>query len=93
MTTLLKRVLEWLAALGASVVLLSATLPNARRRELIQAYADGSGASSLTIAEDVPYPRLISYQARASHAAARPIKVSPVGRKLLRLQCSLHSSR
>lgn len=54
MTTLLERLLQWLAALGSSVVLLSATLPSRRRRQLLEAYAGGR-----TIAlELVAYPRL-----------------------------------
>jgi CRISPR-associated endonuclease/helicase Cas3 len=38
-STLLDRLLQWLAALGCSVVLLSATLPAARRADLLAAYA------------------------------------------------------
>ncbi len=38
MTTIIARMLTWLAALGSSVILLSATLPAARRRQLINAY-------------------------------------------------------
>jgi CRISPR-associated endonuclease/helicase Cas3 len=41
MTTLLKRLLAWLAALGSPVVLLSATLPTSRRDELVAAYCRG----------------------------------------------------
>lgn len=39
MTTIIKRMLTWLSALGSSVILLSATLPKARREELAQAFA------------------------------------------------------
>ena len=35
-STLLDRLLEWLHALGCSVVLLSATLPSERRRSLLK---------------------------------------------------------
>jgi CRISPR-associated endonuclease/helicase Cas3 len=42
MSVLLERLLEWLAALECSVVLLSATLPASRRRALLAAYARGT---------------------------------------------------
>jgi CRISPR-associated endonuclease/helicase Cas3 len=38
-STLLDRLVAWLGALGASVVILSATLPAARRRDLLSVYA------------------------------------------------------
>lgn len=38
MTTIIERMLSWLSALGASVILLSATLPAARRRALLDAF-------------------------------------------------------
>ncbi|MCB0195947.1 MAG: CRISPR-associated helicase Cas3' [Anaerolineae bacterium] len=38
MTTIIKRMLTWLSALGSSVILLSATLPKARRQELVEAF-------------------------------------------------------
>src|SRR5690606_34797725 len=47
MTGLLERLLEWLAALGSPVVLLSATLPTARRRHLMEAYQRGLGEPGL----------------------------------------------
>jgi len=57
MTTLLERLLEWLAALGSSVVLLSATLPRVRRKSLAAAFSKGLGATaSLRGAET--YPRV-----------------------------------
>src|SRR5690606_27488096 len=43
MTTLFERLMTWLGALGSSVVVLSATLPDQRRRALLDAYADGAG--------------------------------------------------
>lgn len=62
MSTLLERLLEWLAALGSPVVLLSATLPTARRDALLTAYARGLGLPEPThpsSAGDAPtYPRL-----------------------------------
>src|SRR5208283_3857665 len=39
MTTLMERLLRWLAALGCPVIMLSATLPKAKRWKLLRAYA------------------------------------------------------
>src|SRR5207248_6281763 len=39
MTTLMERLLRWLAALGCPVMLLSATLPRDKRVKLLRAYA------------------------------------------------------
>lgn len=39
MTTIIERLLEWLFALGSSVILLSATLPLSRRKQLAQTYS------------------------------------------------------
>jgi CRISPR-associated endonuclease/helicase Cas3 len=56
MTTLMERLLRWLAALDCPVVLLSATLPRDKRLKLLRAYA----GDDLPEAEDVSYPRLTS---------------------------------
>src|SRR5262249_47421628 len=52
-STLILQLVAWLGAMGASVILLSATLPRRRRADLVRAF----GASSLpsTIAD---YPRI-----------------------------------
>ncbi len=52
-STVLDRLLEWLAALGSSVILLSATLPSHRRAELLAAYG-GKQAQQ----DAPPYPRI-----------------------------------
>ncbi len=76
MVKLLECLLAWLAALGGSVVLLSATLPAARRQALLAAYATGLGRPDL--AQDLPgspYPRLswVSTQgAGTRHFSASP---------------------
>jgi CRISPR-associated endonuclease/helicase Cas3 len=61
-TTLLERLLEWLAELGTSVVLLSATLPKAKAKRLLHAYAKALMASETSAtsgdASLAPYPRL-----------------------------------
>ena len=58
MTTLLERLLEWLAALGSPVVMLSATLPRERRERLLQAYAKGQGKPVSFPQEATLYPRI-----------------------------------
>jgi CRISPR-associated endonuclease/helicase Cas3 len=68
-STLLDRLLAWLAALGSSVVLLSATLPSARRRQLLEAYA----GAPVKI-PDCSYPRLIT--ATADNTGVTHIPVS-----------------
>lgn len=57
MVKLLERLLEWLAAMRCSVVLLSATLPQNRRLALMEAYCLGLGKPSPSLAK-CPYPRV-----------------------------------
>ena len=80
MTTLLERLLEWLAALGSPVVLLSATLPRSRRNGLLAAYLRGLGDQSEEIRSDASYPR-ISWVSGNSGPSARTVRVSPRGTK------------
>ncbi len=74
MSHLLDRLLEWLAALGSSVVLLSATLPSSRRRAFLQAYARGLGSetSPPTDSNSPGYPRLSHLSERGAHSEAVP---------------------
>ncbi len=81
-STLLDRLVEWLGAIGASVVLLSATLPSARRRALEDAYRRGAGWSERR-ASTASYPRVTvaSRAGTAAHTfdarrAANPLKVA-----------------
>ena len=55
MNTLFHRLLEWLRALGASVIILSATLPEDTRKEIISHYC---GMSKEKISTDDHYPRI-----------------------------------
>lgn len=74
MTTIIERLLSWLAEMGTSVILLSATLPEARRATLLRAYSGNRG--------EVPFPSnypgvtVINQKAlyHASPQAAQPEK-------------------
>ena len=86
MTTLLERLLEWLAALGSSVVLLSATLPRQRRDALLKAYLRGKTKKDVDIPSEVSmtrYPR-IAWTTSASPDARR-LDTSPQSTKTLHL--------
>jgi CRISPR-associated endonuclease/helicase Cas3 len=74
MSAILERVLSWLAALGTSVVLLSATLPSAKRWRLIEAY---SGARTGR-AETAAYPLVCLASADGSVEWSEP---APSGRE------------
>lgn len=59
MLVLFKRLLEWLAVLGCSVVLLSATLPAPRREALLRAWSDPTAADEpLAPAPPISYPAI-----------------------------------
>ena len=76
---LIKCLLRWLKAVNASVVLMSATLPASRRKELLEAWgaADGSGVL------DTPYPRVMLADSRGlqppEHFRARALPSIRVG--------------
>jgi CRISPR-associated endonuclease/helicase Cas3 len=69
MTTLMERLLRWLAALGCPVVLLSATLPWDKRLKLMRAYA----GHELPEPDAVSYPRMTHVAVRG-HAAAMHVE-------------------
>jgi CRISPR-associated endonuclease/helicase Cas3 len=77
MSRYLDRALHWLGAYGTPVVLLSATLPVARRTELITAYESGRGAEPTLRASAVEYP-LVS----ASGSAPRVVPASGTPRSV-----------
>jgi CRISPR-associated endonuclease/helicase Cas3 len=66
MTTIIKQLLIWCAALGTSVILLSATLPIARRKELVEAYYP---AVDWSLLREEAYPSLLLVGGRGSHQA------------------------
>jgi CRISPR-associated endonuclease/helicase Cas3 len=55
--TLLDRLIEWLAAAGTTVVLLSATLPSNRRADFVRAYRRGAGLKDQPT-QPAAYPRV-----------------------------------
>jgi CRISPR-associated endonuclease/helicase Cas3 len=82
MTTIIERMLEWLSALGASVILLSATLPVAKRQALTAAYRTPGFAATnteqayplvLTVADDNEYSL-----SPAAHQPNRILHVNPL---------------
>ncbi|MCS6880428.1 MAG: CRISPR-associated helicase Cas3' [Oscillochloridaceae bacterium] len=67
MSVIIEHTLTWLATLGCSVILLSATLPRARHRALARAFLSGLGGGQATDpAQDAPYPVLAIYRRAAS---------------------------
>jgi CRISPR-associated endonuclease/helicase Cas3 len=68
MSTILDAALAWLASLGASVIVLSATLPARRHRELAAAFLGPLGAQLSGDRVDIPapYPCLAVYGSEAS---------------------------
>ena len=71
---LIEMLLRWLRALGCSVVLMSATLPRARRQSLLAAWGVNDPLP------DLPYPRIGLVDDagfRGTHVDARPL--APVG--------------
>lgn len=72
---LLDRLLDWLGAAGTSVILLSATLPSCRRRELLAAYHRG------LVGEKSVCPELSAAYPRITIADAHGVHESPVGQR------------
>lgn len=85
MSTLFKRLIEWLAAIGSSVVVLSATLPRDRRDDLLAAYAQGAGVSLDGAIPYAPYPRL-SWLTTAGKKDACEVETSELARRQLQLE-------
>jgi len=73
MTTIIKRMLAWLSALGSSVILLSATLPKRKRQELIDSFAGGTAVS---LPNPEQYPSLITINTAGElHTLIKPLAV------------------
>ncbi|MET9116073.1 CRISPR-associated helicase Cas3' [Streptomyces longwoodensis] len=75
MSVYLDRVLSWLSAYGVPVVVLSATLPAGRRRELAEAYAGrpkGAAASFEALVQVGDYPLLTAVTPGGTPVLRRP---------------------
>lgn len=84
MSTLLERLLAWLGAFEAPVVLLSATLPRKRRERLIAAYAKGAAWDTFLPTTDAHYPRIT--WASAAGCDARQTAVSALNRRTAHIE-------
>lgn len=79
MSTLLERLLMWLAALGSPVILLSATLPKERRNKLLQAYLQGLSVESYKEKVDELKENPKDKYPRISYATSEKIDVVNLG--------------
>lgn len=78
MSSYLERVLEWLATYKVPVILLSATLPAARRHALTEAYAGAGGGVGMDLAADA-YPLLTAVGPGEGPLIAQPPAASGRG--------------
>ena len=78
MSTLFQRLLRWLAATKTTVVLLSATLPEQTRRQLVQAY------TGRPLARSVVYPAIT--WASAETDGVLPVATSSTGARTLAVE-------
>lgn len=67
MTTIIERMLNWFSSIGTSVILLSATLPTTRRKQLVEAFATGADSSDLDSQPTAPYPSIVTVNQRDLH--------------------------
>jgi len=67
MTTIIERLLSWLASMNTSVILLSATLPKSRRQKLAQAYGV---KMNLNDEQANAYPSLLIVSEKGTHQAS-----------------------
>ena len=80
MSVYLDNTLTWLGAYGVPVILLSATLPRARRLEMVQAYLGRRKMEIVSSADQKAYP-VMTYL-RGNQVLSRTLDTSPEGKKL-----------
>ena len=84
MLSLFERLLEWLAAIGSSVIVLSATLAPSRRAALAAAFRRGLGQSDTPPLSEAQYPRITVVTPDA--CSVEPVAASARSRRTVRLE-------
>lgn len=86
MGEVIERLVEWLSAVGASVVILSATLPKAKRQGLLAAFTGQK--SNVEASDAAPYPALtVADSSGAVETRAVPAP-APTELQIVRHECS-----
>ena len=82
MSTIIDHALWWFGVLGTSVILLSATLPQRRHREMAQSFQRGLAGmpleSGAVLPDPLPYPVLAAYPAHGDSVLLSPTR-QPTG--------------
>ena len=94
MSVILEHTVAWLASLGTSVLLLSATLPANRHRALVASYLRGLDPHlpAPEVPPDLPYPAISLYAAGKQHRAT-PTVFRPDQRLTVRMSPKLAPNR
>ena len=84
MSAILERLLQWLAELDCTVILLSATLPEAKRKAFVEAYSGGGQV------EYRPYPRITAalpkhFIEKQTESQSHCVEISSNGSSVLQL--------
>jgi CRISPR-associated endonuclease/helicase Cas3 len=83
MSTLLERLIQWLSALGSSVILLSATLPAHQKKKLLKAYIGDDKYTDLkpiypaiTYSDSLSKPQVTEFE--SNHNVRQTVTIVPV---------------
>jgi CRISPR-associated endonuclease/helicase Cas3 len=87
----LEKLLEFHAAMGGSAILLSATLPQAQRQELISAYSSGLGIHCSEVRQS-HYPMVTHVTPQTKEPAEYPIQRCEMTHRTIEVECTDDSS-